>query len=88
MRRYNADPRFSDVPVAALLSKDYARKRAALIDPKKANCAVPAGQPLASDTTYFTVIDREGNIALPFNTSGMYRGYVDPNGKLVVEIYK
>jgi beta-aspartyl-peptidase (threonine type) len=33
-------------------------------------------------------IDREGNITLPFNTSGMYRGYVDPNGKLVVEIYK
>src|SRR6266446_2643946 len=33
-------------------------------------------------------IDRQGNFALPFNTSGMYRGYVDPNGKLVVEIYK
>jgi beta-aspartyl-peptidase (threonine type) len=33
-------------------------------------------------------IDREGNITLPFNTSGMYRGYVDPNGKFVVEIYK
>ena len=33
-------------------------------------------------------IDREGNMALPFNTSGMYRGYVDPNGKFVVEIYK
>jgi beta-aspartyl-peptidase (threonine type) len=33
-------------------------------------------------------IDREGNMALPFSTSGMYRGYVDPNGKLVVEIYK
>ena len=33
-------------------------------------------------------IDREGNIALPFNTAGMYRGYVDPNGKFVVEIYK
>jgi L-asparaginase / beta-aspartyl-peptidase len=33
-------------------------------------------------------IDRKGNIALPFNTSGMYRGYVDPNGKIVVEIYK
>jgi len=25
---------------------------------------------------------------LPFNTSGMYRGYVDPNGKFVMEIYK
>jgi len=33
-------------------------------------------------------IDRQGNIALPFNTSGMYRGYVDPSGKVVVEIYK
>jgi beta-aspartyl-peptidase (threonine type) len=33
-------------------------------------------------------IDHQGNIALPFNTSGMYRAYVDPNGKFVVEIYK
>ena len=33
-------------------------------------------------------IDRKANIALPFNTSGMYRGYVDPNGKFVVQIYK
>ena len=33
-------------------------------------------------------IDGDGNMALPFNTSGMYRGYVDSNGKLVVEIYK
>jgi beta-aspartyl-peptidase (threonine type) len=33
-------------------------------------------------------IDKNGEIALPFNTNGMYRGYVDPNGKLVVEIYR
>jgi beta-aspartyl-peptidase (threonine type) len=33
-------------------------------------------------------IDRQGNVALPFNTSGMYRGYVNPDGKFVVEIYK
>jgi beta-aspartyl-peptidase (threonine type) len=33
-------------------------------------------------------IDGHGNVALPFNTSGMYRGYVDPNGKFVVAIYK
>jgi len=33
-------------------------------------------------------IDRQGNIALPFNTAGMYRGYVDPNGKFVIEIYR
>jgi len=62
LHRYNADPRSHDVPVAALLSKDYARKRAALIDPNKANCGVTAGQPIGSDTTYLTVADREGNI--------------------------
>jgi L-asparaginase / beta-aspartyl-peptidase len=33
-------------------------------------------------------IDKNGEIALPFNTNGMYRGYVDPNGKFVVEIYR
>ena len=33
-------------------------------------------------------IDKNGEIALPFNTNGMYRGYVDTNGKFVVEIYK
>ncbi|PYK11714.1 MAG: hypothetical protein DME65_06630 [Verrucomicrobia bacterium] len=33
-------------------------------------------------------IDHQGNVTLPFNTSGMYRGYVDPNGKFVIEIYR
>jgi len=33
-------------------------------------------------------IDKNGKMALPFNTSGMYRGYVDPNGKFVTEIYR
>jgi beta-aspartyl-peptidase (threonine type) len=33
-------------------------------------------------------IDRQGNVAMPFNTSGMYRGHVDPDGKFVVEIYR
>ena len=33
-------------------------------------------------------IDYQGNITLPFNTAGMYRGYVDPNGKFVIEIYR
>src|SRR5215475_13513939 len=33
-------------------------------------------------------IDTNGEIALPFNTSGMYRGYVEPDGKFVVEIYR
>jgi gamma-glutamyltranspeptidase/glutathione hydrolase len=63
LHRYNADPRWHDVPVAVLLSKDYARRRAALIDPNKANGNVTAGDAIGSDTTYLTVVDREGNIA-------------------------
>jgi L-asparaginase / beta-aspartyl-peptidase len=33
-------------------------------------------------------IDHDGNIAVPFNTSGMYRGHTDPDGKFVIEIYR
>src|SRR5690242_14460618 len=33
-------------------------------------------------------IDTNGDVALPFNTNGMYRGYVDKNGKSVIEIYR
>lgn len=33
-------------------------------------------------------IDREGQVALPFNTSGMYRGTVNAAGKINVEIYR
>lgn len=62
LARYNADPRFSKVPVQGLLSKDYAKERAKLIDPQKANCTPQAGQPPSSDTTYLTAVDRDGNI--------------------------
>ncbi|HSR06976.1 MAG TPA: gamma-glutamyltransferase [Bryobacteraceae bacterium] len=62
VRRYDADPHTYDVPVAQLLSKEYARKRAALIDPRHANCEVPAGQPVGSDTTYLTIVDKDGNM--------------------------
>ena len=33
-------------------------------------------------------IDRKGNITQPFNTSGMYRGSIDENGKIEVAIYR
>ena len=33
-------------------------------------------------------IDKDGNIAMPFNTDGMYRGYIRENGETVVKIYK
>jgi gamma-glutamyltranspeptidase/glutathione hydrolase len=62
VKAYDGDPRFAKIPVNQLLSKSYAAKRAALIDPAKAACTVPAGSLGTSDTTYFTVADREGNI--------------------------
>ena len=60
--RYIADPAFSKVPVTELLSKEYAAKRRALIDPNKALDSPPPGQiNVGSDTTYFTVVDKAGN---------------------------
>ncbi|HET9280899.1 MAG TPA: gamma-glutamyltransferase [Candidatus Angelobacter sp.] len=61
--RYNADPRFAKVPVAGLLDKNYAKQRAAKINPDKADCDPGAGSPPASDTTYLAAVDKDGNIA-------------------------
>lgn len=33
-------------------------------------------------------VDRAGNFTLPFNSSGMYRGWVGADGKIVVRIYR
>ena len=33
-------------------------------------------------------IDKDGNIAMPFNTPGMYRGSIDENGKVTTSIFK
>jgi len=61
--RYCADPRTCEVPTTQLLSKEHARKRAALIDPARANGDVCACEVPGSNTTYLAVVDREGNIA-------------------------
>lgn len=33
-------------------------------------------------------LDKDGNIAMPFNTAGMYRGAVTENGDIEIEIYR
>ncbi len=63
LERYNADPRQQPVPVKGLLSKDYARQRANLVDQGRANCEMKFGLPPGSDTVYLAAVDREGNIA-------------------------
>jgi len=65
MYRYVADPKFSQVPVQGMLSKEYAAQRAKLIDMAKANCNVSPGEPelaTSGDTTYLTVTDKDGNM--------------------------
>ncbi|MBV6645715.1 MAG: isoaspartyl peptidase/L-asparaginase [Cyclobacteriaceae bacterium] len=32
-------------------------------------------------------LDAQGNVAMPFSTSGMYRGYITEDGEVVVQIY-
>jgi gamma-glutamyltranspeptidase/glutathione hydrolase len=62
--RYVGDPKFARIPERGILSKDYARARAKLIDMAKANCRVEAGKPpgAGSDTMYLCVVDAEGNM--------------------------
>ena len=64
MQRHVGDPRFAKVPVDAMLSKAYARQRAALIDSRQAKESVDAGQLPArgGDTTYLCAVDAAGNI--------------------------
>ena len=83
MLRYVADRRFSQVPIAGMLAKDYARSRAALIDPARARDEVEAGTPPApgNDTTYLCAVDGEGNMVslIQSNYGGFGTGIV-PDG--------
>jgi gamma-glutamyltranspeptidase/glutathione hydrolase len=71
-RWYVADPRVSHVPVAELLSKDYAARRRALIAVDRAATDVRRGSPVAgSDTVYFCVVDGSGNACSFINSNYM-----------------
>jgi gamma-glutamyltranspeptidase / glutathione hydrolase len=61
--RYLGDPRGQKIPVAILISKDWAKERAKLIDPDHAECNSAAGEIAGgSDTTYLSVVDKDGNM--------------------------
>jgi gamma-glutamyltranspeptidase/glutathione hydrolase len=61
--RYYADPAFAKVPVAELISKQYAARRRKRIDPMRALVGVEAGDPKlgASETIYLCVVDKDRN---------------------------
>lgn len=66
--QFLGDPDFVKVPVAGLVSRQYADKLAATIDPERASTSqdVKSGDPLpyeSEETTHFTVVDKDGNVA-------------------------
>ena len=58
--RHYADPAFHRVPLAGLISDEYADERRALIDERHASDRVAAGDPPQADTIYLTVADGNG----------------------------
>ena len=77
--RYVADPKFADIPLDGLLSKDYAKKRRSLINPTPALPAPEPGDPLG-DTVYLCTADGDGRMVsfIQSNYMGFGSGVVVP----------
>ncbi len=61
LNRYNADPRFANVPVEKLISKEYAAAQCGRIDPSHAT-APATHRAQQGGTVYLTTTDRWGNM--------------------------
>jgi gamma-glutamyltranspeptidase/glutathione hydrolase len=70
------DPDFHKNPMEKLLSDAYLKKMAQSIDPKKATTLTPLSEDSpeeSSETTHFSVLDKEGNaVALTVTLNGSY----------------
>ncbi len=87
LQRYIGDPHGQNLPVARLLSKEWAASRAKQIDPDHANCNPTAGEMEGGhDTTYLSVVDREGNMVslIQSNFSSFGSGIVAPGTGFVL----
>ena len=78
--KHYADPNFSKIPIEQLVSKSYAKERAALIDLAKAAQVDESGIPDGGDTIYLTAADQFGNMIslIQSNYRGMGSGMVPP----------
>ena len=87
LQKYIGDPRGQKLPVAQLLSKEWAAARAKQIDPEHANCNPTAGEIEGGhDTTYLSVVDRDGNMVslIQSNFSSFGSGIVAPGTGFVL----
>ena len=73
--RFYADPEFSKMPTAGLISKKYAAERRKLFDAKKVLKSIDPGNPglSAGDTVYLTVADKDRNMVSLIQSN--YRGF-------------
>ena len=78
--RYYADPAFAAVPVEALTSKAYAKRRFELVDMGRAATEVDAGDPglqaetpRGADTVYIAVADDSGMMVSWVSCAGVWR---------------
>ncbi len=81
--RYYADPAFSKIPIDRLLSKDYAKQRAKLIDMQHAAITDSPGEFAAlnrRETTFLCTADSSGMMValIQSNYTGFGSGYVVP----------
>jgi gamma-glutamyltranspeptidase/glutathione hydrolase len=80
--RYYADPAFAKIPIEQLLSKSYAKQRAALIDMKHAAQTDSPGDLALNrkETTYLCAADGSGLMIslIQSNYTGFGSGYVVP----------
>src|SRR6476659_5124827 len=80
--KFYADPAFAKIPLAGLLSKEYAAERRKLIDPMRASHKIAPGNPALKDgdTIYMCTADDEGNMVslIQSNYRGMGSGIVVP----------
>ena len=65
-----ADPKFADVPMQRLISKDFADARRALMDPQRALPwdKIPACGSLKGDTVFIAAVDAQGHAAALINS--------------------
>lgn len=70
--KYYSDPDFNDLPIKQLISKEYGKERAALIDPDHAALSYPAGNLETGNTIYLTAADKFGNMVSLIQSN--YRG--------------
>lgn len=77
--RYYADMDFAEVPLAWLISKEYANERRRLIDENRAGSFM-AGENMDGGTIYLTTADKKGNMVslIQSNYRGMGSGMVPP----------